>query len=147
MNFKQTMSTGEFKRRLNLTSNLPFHQFVGLKVLSHEPGKAEISVTNIENTINVANVVHGGILYSLLDVAAYVSLIAMLADHENAVTHDIHVSVLNPAPGDRPLTFKGNTLKMGKRLAFCQARAFSGDTLVASATVTKSIVTLKPLKG
>ena len=146
MSFTLNMSRRELERRISQAETLQFHQFVGLKILDIDPGKSEISITNLENTINSANVVHGGILYSLLDVAAYVALVPMLADHENAVTHDIHVSVLSPVPGDRPLTFKGEVLKMGKRLAFCQAKAFSKEILVASATVTKSLVNFKPLK-
>lgn len=143
MDFKARMSPDELRQRLTLTLNLPFHRFLKMELLDHHPGRADIRINATENIANVADVVHGGILYAVLDAAAFISLVPLLADHQNAVTHDIHVSVLRPAPLDLPLIFKGRTVKIGKRLAFCDAQAYYGERLVSSARVTKSIVDFK----
>ena len=64
----------------------------------------------------------------------------VLRDHQKGVTHDMHASVLNAAPVDRPLVFKGVLRKLGKWLAFCDSEAWSGDCLVATGRITKSII-------
>ncbi len=140
MNFKIQMSPEEVSKRIDLVLNLPFHKFLGLTLLENGPGFSKATFGPSENTINVANVVHGGIIYAVLDFAAYVALLPMIQDNQNAATHDIHVSMLRAAPIDEPLILTGTVRKIGKRLAFCDAEAFCGDQLIATGRVTKSIL-------
>lgn len=120
--------------------DLPFHRFLEMSITRAEPGIGELVLRPSGKTINAGGVVHGGIIYSLLDAAGYLAMMPVLRDHQNGVTHDMHASVLNAAPVDQPLVFKGFLRKLGKRLAFCDSEAWSGDSLVATGRVTKSII-------
>ncbi len=146
MNFKMVMSEKEMEKRIKLAMDLPFHKFLGIDIIEVKPGFATSRLRVSENTINLGKVIHGGIIYSMLDFSAYLSLMAMIKDTQNAVTHNIHVSVLLPAPIDKPLTLKSQVRKIGKRIAFCDSEAFSGDKLVATSQITKSIIEVKPLQ-
>lgn len=146
MDFKMVMSEKEMEKRMKLASDIPFHRFLGIDVIETRPGFSTCHLSASENTINLGGVIHGGIIYSMLDFSAYLSLMPMLRDTQNAVTHDIHVSVLLPAPIDKSLVLKSQIRKMGKRIAFCDSEAYSGDKLVATGRITKSIIEIKPLK-
>ena len=138
--FTRQMSDEEFSRRLKHVEKLPFHRFLEISITRAEPGVGEVILHPSEKTINAGGVVHGGIIYSLLDAAAFLAMLPVIGDHQLGVTHDIHASVLNAAPVDKPLVFKGFLRKLGKRLAFCDSEAWSGDSLVATGRVTKSII-------
>lgn len=142
MNFKKIMSDEELSKRIALNADLPLHQFLRFDVMENRPGSATLRLRVSENTINMGKVTHGGIIYSLLDVAAYISVLPMIKDTQNAVTHDIHVSVLRPAPVTDPLIITSRTRKIGKRIAFCDSEAYSRDQLVATGRISKSIIEL-----
>ena len=138
--YTQQMSSEEFSRRLEQVEKLPFHRYLEISVTRSEPGIGELILHPSERTINAGGVVHGGIIYSLLDAAGYLAMLPVIRDHQNGVTHDMHASVLNAAPVDQPLVFKGFLRKLGKRLAFCDSEAWSGGSLVATGRITKSII-------
>ncbi len=140
MKFKMNMSPDVLKKRMDLAMDLPYHKFLGLKLLKSEAGVAELELLPSENSINAGGVVHGGIIYSLLDSAAYVAMLPLLHDNQNGVTHDIHVSVMRAAPIDKPIIFRGEIRKTGKRLVFCDSEAWCDNKLIATGHLTKSII-------
>jgi len=140
MNFIMNMSREEHARRLEHVLNLPLHRFLNLKILEHGPGFSTIELEPSPNSANAINVVHGGIIYSVLDFTAFVAMLPMMKDTQNAVTHDIHVSLLKPGPIDQPIIFKGSVRKMGRNIAFCDSEAYCGDSLIGIGRVTKSII-------
>lgn len=140
MAFKAVMSPEELSKRVNQTMDLPFHRFLGIKIIKNGPGFAWIELSPTEKTINTAGVIHGGIVYALLDLAAYIAILPLLHDNQNGVTHDIHVSVLRPAPVDSPLLFQAEIRKIGKRIVFCDSEAKYDDHLMATGRLTKSII-------
>lgn len=142
MTLKPQMSPEETVARLEMILSLPLHRFFNLEIIEYGPGWSHAQMNPTKNIGNPFNVIHGGVFYATLDFAAFIALIPLLKDSDNAVTHDIHVSVLRPGPMDQPITLKGEVTKMGKRIAFCDAKALAGDVLIAQARVTKSIVTL-----
>ena len=86
-----------------------------------------------------AGTVHGGVLYGLLDPAAYLALLPHLPDGANASTHDIFVSVMRPAPIGADLRFHARVIRSGRRVAFLDAEARLGDTVYAAARITKTV--------
>ena len=137
------MSPEELELRAKAAMGLPLQEFLGVRLESMTAGNAEIMLPPTANSINAGGVVHGGIIYSLLDVAAYMAMLPLLNKNQNAVTLDLHASVLRPAPIDKPLMFKGMVRKIGKRMIFCDSEAWSDEQLVATGRVTKSIVKIK----
>lgn len=120
--------------------SVALHKFFGLELVSQEPGRAELSIAPSNSILNNVHYVHGGVYYSLLDLAGYLALVPMLNAGENAVTCDISCSVLRAVPKDKSVSFVGTVLKRGSRLAFSESRAYSDGQLVAIAKLTKTII-------
>ena len=127
--------------RFERLADLPLHRFLGVEVVSCRPGEAVLRMPASPNTVNAGGVVHGGALYALLDAASYMALVHDLGEGENAVTHDLHVSVLRPAQVKADVEFRGRVRQKGRSLVFAEAEAWSEGRLVATARVTKSLVT------
>lgn len=87
---------------------------------------------------------NGGVLSVLLDACAYLALEPALGDDEDAVSHDLHISMLRPVMiGDR-VDLRGELVQKGRRVAFVNSEARVNGRLVASARITKSIVQKPP---
>ena len=134
------LSRADQKKVAKLAESLPLHKFLGVKLKGFREGSGELELKAGQNAVNVAGVLHGGVLYALLDAAAYQGLIPTFHEGENAVTHDIHVSVLRPVMLGETIRFKGRVLKRGRTTAFTESEAWVNGKLIAVARVTKSIV-------
>lgn len=129
---------------LKAMETFPLHQQFGFTVDASGPGICSASCVVGDAHLNYGGVVHGGVMYLLLDVTAYCAAMTVAPEGFNATTHDIHVSVMRPTPPGVTLTLKGTVRKKGRTLFFIDSEASIGDRLVASARVTKSLV---PLSG
>ncbi|MTD46610.1 PaaI family thioesterase [Conexibacter sp. W3-3-2] len=92
--------------------------------------------------LNPQRVLHGGLVPTLLDVAAYLTVVPHLRPGTNAVTHTAQASLARAVPEGATVRFVGHLDRIGRTLAFCGARAYDGDRLVATGTLVKSIVPL-----
>jgi uncharacterized protein (TIGR00369 family) len=128
--------------QLALVCELPFHKHLGVRVLGASDGQSLVELPVSASNANPSAVLHGGIIYTACDIAAYVALLTMLSPAEGAVTHDLHVSCLRPAPLESVVRFEGKVLQRGKRIAFVDVTAMVENKVIATARVTKSIVNL-----
>lgn len=126
--------------RLDMVRNLPLHQYMGVTQLSAREGKGRLEFVVGENNINPAGVLHGGVIYTLCDVCAYAGLLSLLAPEQEAVTHDLHVSVLRPARDGQTVVIESVPVRLGRRLGFFDVTATVDHTAIATARVTKSIL-------
>lgn len=125
---------------LSLVESHPLHRYLGVEKIHAQNGEAHFEITVNNNTVNPRGVFHGGVVYTVCDMACYAALTSVLADDEDAVTVDIHVSVMRAAKiGDR-VRITGKLLKRGRNIGFMQSEAYLGEQLIARATVTKSII-------
>lgn len=122
----------------------PLHAQFGLEVVEAGDGTAHARCAVGPAHLNFGGVVHGGVMYLLLDVVAYCAALTVLPEGVNATTHDFHASVMRPTPGGVTLDLRAAVRKAGRTLYFIDVEATVGDRLVASARVTKSLV---PLPG
>lgn len=135
---KSAAQMAEVRARLEA---LPLHRFLGLCIDALEPGRARAHAMIHDDLANVAGVLHGGAIYALLDNVAYLSVVPLLADGQNATTHDLHVSVMRPTRVGETLRLEGRVRRFGRTLVFCEAEAHVDGKLTATARVTKSLVT------
>ena len=137
----------EIERANNFVLQHPYHRFAGLQLISQSPGKAVTRFPVSDNAVNMANDLHSGLLYGLMDATSFLALITVLKPEELAVTSDIHVSVVRPASRGMEVELHAEVIRRGTRLAFlrCDAWRVKGrDTrLIATATVTKSLSTAR----
>lgn len=111
--------------------NGPFHQWLGLRVVSAEEGELVLKATFREEwVVNPAGgYIHGGILATLVDLAADWALVAWTG--KGVPTLNLHVDYHRPARGD--LTVKARVIKRGKLASSAEAWVYdSEDRLVAS---------------
>lgn len=121
---------------------LALHRHLGIGPIHAQHGHAHFEITVGEALLNPAGALHGGVIYSLCDVACYCALLTLLAPHEEAATHDLQVSLLRGASAGQVLRFEGEVLKRGRQLAFGSAQVHADSKLLARAQVTKSIIPL-----
>jgi len=79
----------------------------------------------------------------LSDVCAMVGLMSRLPANQHAVTHDIHVSVMRSAAIGELVTFDSRIMQLGRRLCFCEVVVRGGNSTLATARVTKSLVQMQ----
>lgn len=130
--------------RLKKSIELPLHQYLGLKSISSDAGHGGIVLTVNEKLVNSSGILHGGPLYALCDICAYGGLLSLIDDHTEAVTHDIHVSILRPAKLGDIVRFNSEVVKLGKRICFIEVKVTVKDKSIALAKVTKSVLSKQP---
>lgn len=109
----------------------PYHQWLGLKVVSAGEGEIELSAAfRDEWIVNPAGgYIHGGILATLVDLAADWALVAWTG--KGVPTLNLHVDYHRPAKGD--LTVKAKVIKRGKLASSAEAWVYDTEgRLVAS---------------
>lgn len=127
-------------QRLEQVIAHPLHQHLGIETIESENGKARFAITVGNNAVNPAGVFHGGVLYLLCDVCAYAGLLSRLHAQTEAVTHDIHVSVMRPARAGETVVFESNPIRVGRRIAFIDVSVYVEQRLIATARVTKTLL-------
>lgn len=118
----------------------PLHRAMGVERIDVDSDGARIDIVVGAGAVNPAGLFHGGIVYTVCDMACYAALLALLEEGENAATHDIHVSVLRAARAGDCVRFTGRVLRRTRNVAFLEAEARSNGELLARAAVTKSIL-------
>lgn len=126
--------------------NLPLHISLGVQDVQSEEGSGMLIAIAHQESLNPAGLYHGGIIYMLCDVCAYSGLLSALSDQEDAVTHDIHISVMRPVKPESQVIYKSSIVKRGRTLCFIDVEARSNDKLIATARVTKSIIARQGVK-
>jgi uncharacterized protein (TIGR00369 family) len=109
-----------------LITRAPFHQWLGLEVLSVTPDAIEVRATWREEWIVNPDrrYTHGGILGALIDLVADWSLAARVG--RAVPTIDMRVDYHRAAmPGD--LIAKGRVIKFGSQFAACEAQVFDSE--------------------
>lgn len=126
--------------RADAAISTPLLRFLGAEFVDAETPAAGISLLVGKQSVNAIDYLHGGAISTVLDVAAYLSLIPELGDDEEAVTHNLFVTYLAAVKGSTELTATGTVIRRSRRLAFVSAELGDPPRLVATAQVTKSIV-------
>ncbi len=136
-------SESETAARVQGVLDIPLNRFLGMQLRDPADPAAGVWLTVGPAAQNQAGVLHGGVVTTLLDTAAYLGLLPSLSDDEHAVTHDLTVSLLRPVAADRRVDLTGTVLRRGRAVAFLRAEATVDGQLVAAAQVTKSVVPLR----
>jgi uncharacterized protein (TIGR00369 family) len=128
--------------RVQAVLDIPLHRFLGMELRDVTDPSAGVWFPVAAPARNQAELLHGGVVYTFLDVASYLALLPHLSDDEHAVTHDVAVSLLRPVAAGRHVHITGTVLRRGRAVAFMRAEATVDGEVVAAGQVTKSIVRL-----
>jgi len=114
-----------------------------LKVEEVRPGYARIRIPFRPSWLRPGNVVSGPALFAAADTAMYACVMAHIGPAVMAVTANLNITFLNPAPaGD--IVAEALMLKLGQRLAFMEVSLFTGDAKDRVAHVTGSYALPRP---
>jgi len=127
-------------RRVQGVLDIPLHRFLSVTLLHPQDASAGIAFPVDTPAQNQVGLLHGGVVTTLLDVAAYLALLPELGEDEHAVTHDLSAQLLRPVPGGRRVEVRGTVLRRGRAVAFLRAEAIADGRIVAAASVTKTVV-------
>lgn len=91
--------------------------------------------------VRPGGIVSGPSLMALCDTVVYLLVAAAVGPEEMAVTSDLAIRFLRPAPHDADLVADGRLLKLGRRQAVgvVEVRSAAAEGLVAHATVTYAL--------
>jgi uncharacterized protein (TIGR00369 family) len=121
-----------------------FAALTGAELVAVDDGVAVFRFTPDESTLNPLGVVHGGMICTLLDSAAGCAVHTQLPAGVGMSSIEIKVSFLSPVmAGGEPLEVTGQSLRVGRQVAFAEAHARTGEgKLVGHATT--SIALMRP---
>jgi uncharacterized protein (TIGR00369 family) len=111
-----------------------FVETLGIDEQAVEPGVVRCALAVTDAHRNIQGVIHGSVVFALLDTAMGHALSGILADGEFCSTTELSIQFLKAAwPGDR-LEAVGRVTKRGNRIAYLEGAATNaaGD-LVARA--------------
>ena len=123
-----------------LAVEVPLHDFLGIEVGESCDGRAEVRISVTPRLLNANGAVHGGIFYTLCDVAASYAFYMVVPRGHYFVTNDMNISLVAPA-FTGVLTARAEVLKVGKRMGFVECKIYDqDDSLLATGRISKSIL-------
>lgn len=127
-----SLTAADFLHPRQLFDRVPFIALLGLRRVYSEHGKARLELPARGDLGNVIGAVHGGAVFTLLDV---VMASAAVSRHDFRVTAvTLHIASSYLAPGHGLLTADGECLHEADGVAHCTAQVTDpAGTLVARA--------------
>jgi uncharacterized protein (TIGR00369 family) len=127
------------------TRGIPFNRFLGVELVSLEPGRAVIEVPFLPDYVGDVpkRIVHGGILSTLIDTAGGATAFSVLdVSRELGVnTIDMRVDYVRPGRGQKFIA-TGSVIRKGGRIVVTRVEVHNDEgTLIAIGTAAYSIFT------
>lgn len=120
--------------------SLPLHDFLGIELGDNKDGIAEVRIAVGPHLTNGHGSVHGGVMYTLCEVAASYAFYMTVPRGSNFVTSDINVSLITPAYAGI-LVARAGVLKVGRRMGFVECKVYGDEgILLATGRVSKVIL-------
>ena len=134
--------TDEQRRRVERARDgVPFLKLLGAEVETVGPGSATLRLPLREELMRNDNIVHGGVVASLIDSAFAFAIIPILGDGERTVTVDLTIHYLRPLSSGAARA-SARVVRAGRRVITVSADLFDeNDKLAATALSTYLRVT------
>ena len=129
------MTKEEKQRRFDLFESYDdFNRHNGLRLVELDDGAATVEVTLRKEGLNPRGIAHGGLIFTLCDVATGV---AARTGGRTTVSQDASIHFLRPGTHTEKLTAKGRVIKEGRTTGYAEAEVFTDDgKLIAKAGMT-----------
>lgn len=113
----------------------PFDRHNHVQIVDVDDGWAKVELDIHPETLNRWGIPHGGILFTISDVACGMAILTVR--HESCVTVNGSLDFLNAAPATGKLTAIGRVNKVGGKMAYCESevRDESGKLITTGHTV------------
>lgn len=138
------MSTGILESVRDKILSQPFHQACEFSIVNAEAGRSHTQFKVNSFTSNIVGRLHGGIMYALLDVTAFIALSTRLRSGQHAVSVDVHFAVLNVAFVGETVELEAQVDRSGATLGFMRLEAYVSDAngtkrIIGTGHVTKAV--------
>jgi uncharacterized protein (TIGR00369 family) len=134
------------RERAERALDVPLLSFLGTSLLDPNEPTAGLRFELGPNVLNAVDILHGGVISTVLDLAAYLAVLSELDEDEEATTHGLAVQFVARAKLP-PLRATGRVVRRTRQLAFVSAELRDPERLVAAAQVTKSVYSRWLLSG
>jgi uncharacterized protein (TIGR00369 family) len=135
------ITADEIDRRSQSALAVPLLQFLQASLVDRVDGRWSIGFPPSPNALNAVDALHGGVIATVLEVAAYLAVVPHLSTEEEAVTIAFAASYIAGARSGEQLRASGSLIRRTRGLAFVGAELRSDSGLLACANVTKAIRT------
>jgi uncharacterized protein (TIGR00369 family) len=126
-------------RRSERALAVPRLRLLHASLVDRVDGARGIDLSPSANALNAVDALHGGVIATVLDVAAYLAVVPHLTTDEEAVTIAFAAQHIAAARPDEQLRASGSFVRRTRQLAFASAQLRSDSRLLALANVTKAI--------
>lgn len=126
----------EIRERMAVST---FHNWIGMTLLDVRAGEADVALDAQEHHLNLAGLLHGGVLATLADTATGLAVRSKLAagQHHLTIQLDVHYLV---ATGAGRIVGHGRAVRVGRQIAYAEAEIVDvDDRLLATAQATVAI--------
>lgn len=105
-----------------------------------EPGHAITRVEVTENLLNPNGVVHGGVMFTMIDTAMGKATMTSLGEGQFCASIEIHIRFLRPAGSGR-LEAGASVIRPGRKIVHLESHVRDGDgSLIATGTGTFAVI-------
>ncbi len=124
--------------------HFPLRSFLGMQVESFAEGNGVARLEVSESLLNPNGVVHGGVLFTMVDTAMGKATMTTLGEGQLCASIEIHLRFLRPVAKGR-LEATAAVVRRGRRIIHLECRVeHPGDSIVATATGTFSVISSRP---
>lgn len=116
----------------------PFGDMIGLCFDDLSDGSSSCRIDLVEQHMNPHGVVHGGVLYSMVDTGMGGALYTFLDPHQLCATVEIKIHYFKAVSSGR-LVCQTRIINLGKRIAVMESEVTCEEQLIAKALGTYSI--------
>ena len=119
----------------------PLRAYLEMELGPGEAGHARATLAVGEQHMNPNGVVHGAVLFAMVDTAMGSATMSVLPDGQFCATVDVQLRFIRPASGGQ-LVADVEVLKRGRSIVHLDGRVVDGDDrLVATAAGTFAVIT------
>ena len=114
-------------------SDNPYLKDLGLELLSMENGAAEVGIRLREEHMNSWQVMHGGIIMTLLDACMARAARSLVPELTSAATVEMKTSFFQPGGKiSQHIIARGRVLHRSTTMYYCEGEIWNGDALIAN---------------
>jgi uncharacterized protein (TIGR00369 family) len=116
-----------------------FHRWAGIDLVRAEPGEVEIALRAEDHHLNLLGTLHGGMLATAADTAMGLAMRTRAEPGSTYVTVQLDLHYLVPGRAGRIVAI-GRAVKSGRQTGYAEADVLEGNSLLARASATFSVV-------
>ena len=118
---------------------MPFNKLLGVRIVRRHPDGVTIECKLREELLNVAGVVHGGVLASMADTAMGIGLHNNFGGRRPITTTELKINYLRPVKHGKAVA-RAHVLRVGKNLCVGRVDVFDAERRLAAVAIVTYII-------